>query len=809
MGVERAGRVFGTSDSPVRLISIRASAGRGKTVAVRRWVTTVDDAVVLWPNATPAPQTAASFWVRALTHLHSHGRLDDRLLNQAITAPSAARTILATALAAVDERTTLVIDDLNAEASDATYRDVVDAIPLLLDDAPEVQIVVIERGPTALDDVTLGRHERLDLTVADLISFATDFTDTARGGSALHRPLRDLLPDAYDQMNAGLCALLPVLDEKRARLVVGSADAREVLDGFAAAGLGWWSKGGDDEPRFVFWPRIRETALDELRRARPTQLRAVAHRLARWYVQHGDYETALGLAITSDDVALIDHIALRSFSTWVTLDHEQLARLSALPAHRVRNSAIISMLLAMHKATDGPPSREARAHLQAALVATRRRGDATNPTDQLILIAIASNAYHRIGSANQAIDAALRFARRSRAVLAAHRFDESLARAYAAAAYNVGVTLILGDVSEHEHATILFGDLEEFCSVRGIDDYRNSARSARSYLAALAGRVPQSEAFAMSAGDGALPAPWTRDASRSFVMLSAAVRAALTADFPAMSRQLHTFMSSMRPTKFDDILLYAEVTGDLTAGNAGAARVRFDQAEMFHNTTRRQSKPSVTRRFWYLRHALALVGEAPHSLGAMPPKATEDPIALALSAAIDLDRGDTAGGSVKLANATARVRTPFAQHLAFVVLARLAEKDDDTEALYDATSQLLVLLKSEGLRIGFILLSERHRAAILATLAEPADMRAAFEAVPVSSRAKKRSQIGLLTSRELTVIRALAVKEDRLEVARELHLSPGTVKTHLRAIYRKLGAHSEHEALQKAAAAGLLAAPTQ
>ncbi len=62
----------------------------------------------------------------------------------------------------------------------------------------------------------------------------------------------------------------------------------------------------------------------------------------------------------------------------------------------------------------------------------------------------------------------------------------------------------------------------------------------------------------------------------------------------------------------------------------------------------------------------------------------------------------------------------------------------------------------------------------------------------------------LLTESETRVLRYLPTHMGAPEIAAELYLSANTVKTHVRHLYRKLGAHSRREAVQRAQAIGLL-----
>jgi LuxR family maltose regulon positive regulatory protein len=67
-----------------------------------------------------------------------------------------------------------------------------------------------------------------------------------------------------------------------------------------------------------------------------------------------------------------------------------------------------------------------------------------------------------------------------------------------------------------------------------------------------------------------------------------------------------------------------------------------------------------------------------------------------------------------------------------------------------------------------------------------------------------RGLVELLTRRELEILTLLAKQMTNKEIARELFISPGTVKTHTLSIYRKLDVPSRQQAVIKARALSIL-----
>lgn len=87
-------------------------------------------------------------------------------------------------------------------------------------------------------------------------------------------------------------------------------------------------------------------------------------------------------------------------------------------------------------------------------------------------------------------------------------------------------------------------------------------------------------------------------------------------------------------------------------------------------------------------------------------------------------------------------------------------------------------------------------------------LRASVEALsPASARNASRPVVGALSNREIDVLRLIRAGNSIPEMSEALFLSANTVKTHLRTLYRKLGATNRREAVDIADALGFGTGP--
>ena len=99
---------------------------------------------------------------------------------------------------------------------------------------------------------------------------------------------------------------------------------------------------------------------------------------------------------------------------------------------------------------------------------------------------------------------------------------------------------------------------------------------------------------------------------------------------------------------------------------------------------------------------------------------------------------------------------------------------------------------------GYILKDDDYVSRIETIIRDLATGRLYFSPQAYQALAQATQQAGdreLLTERERDILRLAQRGLPNPQIAQALHLSPGTVRNHLSAIYRKLGVHSRYEAL--------------
>lgn len=148
-----------------------------------------------------------------------------------------------------------------------------------------------------------------------------------------------------------------------------------------------------------------------------------------------------------------------------------------------------------------------------------------------------------------------------------------------------------------------------------------------------------------------------------------------------------------------------------------------------------------------------------------------------------------------------------ARLLEAVVWAELGEHDQAAQSLEHA----LALAATEGYRQLFVdggapvralLVRQRKRGTKHPALV--ADLLGRLGHQVAGARAAPTSLVEPLTERELAVLRLLPTQLSQREIGRQLYVSVNTVRTHLRGIYRKLGATGRRDAVDQARRLGLL-----
>jgi len=182
-------------------------------------------------------------------------------------------------------------------------------------------------------------------------------------------------------------------------------------------------------------------------------------------------------------------------------------------------------------------------------------------------------------------------------------------------------------------------------------------------------------------------------------------------------------------------------------------------------------------------------------------------------AALRLATGDPRAATAALAPAldgSAPVAWQNELAQAYVLEAIARDSLGDSGAADRALERALDLAEPDGLLLPFLLhpapgLLDRHARHPTAHASLLAEIRDRLSGTQPSPRARPLPLLAALSESELRVLRYMPTNLTAPEIARELYVSPNTVRTHIKNLYAKLGTHHRAGAVERARALGLLA----
>jgi LuxR family transcriptional regulator, maltose regulon positive regulatory protein len=848
-----------------RVAAVSAPAGSGKTYLLRSWIGEAGlAACAAWVPVQDEERDPQRFWLSVVDALRGTAT-GSRLVRPLTAAPDldgwAVVERLLADLSGLTDRVWLMIDDVHELRSSEALRQLE---LMIMRGPPELRFVLATRH-----DLRLGLHRlRLEGELTEIRAADLRFTlDEARGlfyaaGVPLSDPALGSLYERTEGWVAGLrlaalslaghpdpdrfaaefsgsertvaeYLLAEVLDRQPepvrrlllrtsvlervngelADLLTGGSGGQRVLQQLEQAGA--FVVAVDARRSWFRYHQLLADLLQlELRGSAPADLPALHKGAAGWYAKHGYPVEAVRHAQAAEDWAL----AARQLSDqWVGLGlnglgataHELLDR---FPAGVVAGDAELAARMAGVKLARGsleeaeryvvlaargldsvPPDRRARAQVVLAVVRmrwARQRGDVAAVAEQAQpLLAPAGGAdAERLGLGEDL--RALALIELGIAELWTARFDEA---------------------DRHlEQGTALARRIgRPFLEITGLAHWAQLA-SWRSFPL---GAERSRQAIELARRHG-----WAEEPIAGIAYLALGMALVALGQLEEGERSLGQAERTLR-TEAEPAagmrLLYARGLLDLVRGRPEAALSAFRAAERLagllvteHVLARRLRSHALqvlvrlgqTQR---AEQALAKMGGPERDSGQMRNAiavlrlAEDDPKAatVALTPIID--------GSVPLPDA----------HLwevqAFLLEAMARDALGETRAARRALEHALDLAKPEVLLFPFLLdpapgLLERHRRLGTAHAVLISEILDVLSGSGAHGRPPRRL-IEPLSQSEIRVLRYLPTKLSAPEIAGQLSLSVNTVKTHMRHVYDKLGAHRRHEAVEQARALGLLA----
>jgi LuxR family maltose regulon positive regulatory protein len=852
-------------EGPARVTVVSAAAGSGKTVLLRSWLSQAGlDGRAAWVPAGRGERDPQGFWVSVAGALRETG--PGAGLVQAVSAAPGldgwglVERLLAD-LAPLQDRLWLVIDDVHELGSADALRQ----LELLVMRAPrELRFVLATRhdlrlglhrlrlegelaeirgadlkftlaeaaqllaaagvelpGPVlgALHERTEGWAAGLRLAALalaghpDPVRFATEFSGTER--TVADYLLAEVLDRHSEQVRRLLLrtSVLERVNGELARLLTGDDGAERALQDLEQASSFVVSL---DSART--WFRYHQMFADllqlELRRAAPGEVTGLHATAAGWLAAHGFAAEAIRQAQAAQDWRLAEDL-LAGHWPGLYLDgqagavHELLA---GFPAGWAATDAGLAVVAAADELTQGSLEAAER-YLDLAERRSERVPEARRGQTRLLIGVVSLLLTGQRGNLPGVAEQAQRLAAMAEdADVAQPRLMEDLR---ALALIRVGSTLYWTarreEAGEHlERGVALARQIgRPYLEFIGLA-YQAAAVLFHSYVRAAAlGR----QAVELARQHG-----WTGDPA--FGVACGALGTLLAGQGrpdeaePWIQQAERTLTAEAQPAQFLAIH-YDRGVLEQARGRDAAALVAFEAVEPLARRLA-SSHLIIPRARAQMVHSLVRLGQterAAQILAELDGQDREHGEIRIAAATLRLAQGDPRAALTELAPILARptpVNLGFWLVMAYVLDAAAREALGD-QAADSALEHALDLAEPDGALTPFLLVRSpglldrhaRHRTAHASLLAGIRAMLAGTQ--PGPPPAGPRPLPEPLSSSEIRVLRYLPTNLNAPEIARELSVSPNTVKTHIRNLYAKLGTHRRAEAVERARALGLLA----
>jgi len=846
-----------------RLTVLTASSGFGKTTLLREWVDRLDPEKVaaLWVTLGSGITDPGDFWEVVLRAAMRQGLLPEdvweRIVNVAVAGGDPVEMLIDYLLRSgltLHRDMVLVVD---AYENVQVPGDRVDAgLLALVHQLPRLRVLVAGRAATGLassgrvlrGDVEVIGQDELTFTRAEIAELVEHVGQSHLSVDRLERetygyPLalravmlgigdtgeptdaphwRSLVAaDVLDRIDEGLrrfvlaTAVPPYFDAalagRLAALVTG-VDAAEALAELEARGLGSWIPFAPGRPAFRYVGALRDAFVADLVGAHPELHARVAATCASWLFENGMHAPALDQAIAGAEYQLAEQVyrSLLLARPETYSSGELNTYLSRLPPAALVRHPVLAFARGANL-WHNPATHQAAVELfQIAAVNLPQRMSGLSLSERVgqhTLRSMTLRALRRFAEAADAAEEGLAAYDAAEGVQPADQQVDGLDERRLLGARSA----VLRQLA---YPLFQVGRIDRAAAV--IDRGITAATSPRSrnYTAvykvgfhAFDGRLD-----ATRAGQALVePTAWRTGEERSFLNAFGRVGAAIMRldafDYVGAEREYDGCESFLGLSEF-----WAYITWTLMHARLGQGQALAEAHRVSEALRGPQLPPGVgdTLCTSSLRGTLAILWLAagqPNAAREVLRRKAAFPGQTAPAVALEkLLTGEPEDLLTMLPGLEQRRGHTLRSRMATQVIgaaAALRQEDEGTAAVL--LSRAAAVDAGGGARLHLAYLPPEDLAALRGLATRMGDRTASsYLAVEVPALFTSTESVPLLSERERAVLAALVDRETRAEVATMLYISENTVKTHLKNLYRKLGANSRETVLRRAIELDLL-----